>query len=344
MKPSRLSEIGEQNLIRRIRGWCGPGFRSPHFKVETDNGDDAFVAKLTSNPSIAITTDTMLEGTHFRLDWKSPHLKNIDLWESLGSKAMVSNLSDLAAMGHVQPLFAFITLGLHGDISVDNVDNLYRGIRKWLRLFRFNVAGGDIIRSDKSMISITLVGKKLSPKCVSRSGAKNGDLIMVSGPLGLSHAGLLTLQKQRRLPPALGKRLILAHLFPAPEMRAGALLASEAILATSMLDTSDDLLTSLEILSRSSRVGLEIELSSVSYPPALREAARHLGLTPAALFLQGGEDYKLLFTLPQVKAEAALRKIPGSSIIGRVTPAARGIRILQGGKPARVANLRFRHF
>ncbi len=345
MKPQPLlSRVGERKLIEKISRWCQSGRTAPHWRPEVPLGDDAFVAKLSPPATIAITTDTLIEGTHFRLDWKGPVLKGINLWEALGFKAMAANLSDLAAMGNIAPLFAFVTLGLHGDISVNNVDNLYQGIRKLSRLFGFSVAGGDIIRSDKSVISITIVGKKLSPNVIRRSGAKKGDVLMVSGPLGLSAAGLQILQKNLKAPLPWARILARAHLFPMPKMAAGRILSNRATMATSMMDTSDDLLTSLETLSEAGGVGFEVDLGLAPVPPALLAASRTFKTPAGSYVLYGGEDYQLLFTASAQKAPGILKKIPTSYILGKVCERSRGIRILEDERPWKGRDRRFKHF
>ncbi len=340
---SSLSRIGEQKLIRRIARWCRRPARSPYWNAEVPLGDDAFVAKMTSNPSLAITTDTMMEGTHFRLDWRSQYLNSLNLWQALGHKAMASNLSDLAAMGHVVPLFAFVTLGLHGDISVNSVDNLYRGFHHFTRLYRFSIVGGDIIHSDKSMISITIVGRKLSPNVIRRSGARSGDILMASGPLGLSAAGLQVLEKNPKLPPAAARLLVRSHLLPSPKLEEGRRLSDRATMATAMMDTSDDLYTSLETLSAASRVGFEIELDRIALPSALVAAGRAFKTSPWSYFLYGGEDYQLLFTVDPKNTVKTLKRLPASYILGRVADRSRGIRILKDGQKWSGRDLRYKH-
>ncbi len=339
-----LSQLGERELIRKIAVWCKPSFQSPDWYPKVGQGDDAFVAKMASNSTLVVTTDTLLEGTHFRLNWKSPYLHGINLWQALGHKAMASNLSDLAAMGYVIPLFVLVTLGLNGDISVDNVDNLYRGICKLSRLFRFSIVGGDIIRSDKSIISITVVGRKLSPNVITRSGAKKGDVLMVTGPIGPSSAGLQLLENRVNIRTEVARTMVRSHLFPMPQFSNGKILSIKANMATSLMDTSDDLVTSLETLADASRVGFNIDLDSIALPSALTAAAKALKCSPWSLFLYGGEDYQLLFTIAPEKASRILEKIPSSFILGQVTDRKLGIQIRQHGRPLIGRDTRFKHF
>jgi len=343
---SALFETGEFGLLRHIEKWCRSfsGSRNPGFKIQAGLGDDAFVAKLTTHSSLAFSTDTLLEGTHFRLDWMGRRFSDKIMWQSLGYKAAAVNLSDLAAMGAVSPLFGLVTLGLNGDISVDNVENLYRGIHKASREFRFFIAGGDIIRSDKSIISMTIVGQMHGCKPILRSGANAGDVLMVSGPLGLSSAGLKILTKQAKSKDSYESNLIRAHMFPIPRLKEGRILAGEDIMATSLIDTSDDLRTSLERLSEKSRVGFEVSLEEVPVDPDLVKFSKAFRVSPDSLILEGGEDYQLLFTVPPSKVPKVKNKIPSAYVLGRVRDESFGIQIRPHQNGEGRKEIRFKHF
>lgn len=338
-----VAEIGEFELIKRIQKSC-PAPKNHGFKEIVPNGDDAYAAKLASNCALAITTDTLCEGTHFNLKWLSRFLTPREVWQAIGYKAMAVNLSDLAAMGWVRPIFSFITLGLNGDISVDSVDNLYTGIRKIYNNYNFCVSGGDIFRAEKSIISVTIVGQLLSKGCVERSGAIIGDVLMASGPLGLSSAGVKILKNQLKSRSSENKFLIRSHLYPEPKLKEGKILANEDILATSMIDSSDDLMTSLEILAEKSEVGFQIDLDSVPIHPSLLKFCNKFGFKPLEFVIYGGEDYQLLFTVHPSKAEKVKKKIPSSYLLGTVKPKSFGIQLKMNGRPVRIKNSRFKHF
>src|SRR5207247_3191084 len=125
---------------------------------------------------------------------------------------------------------------------------LYRGMNELMRFYGFFIAGGDIIRSYKSMVSIMLVGELISKRALTRSGAKKGDVLMASGPLGLAAAGLKILQKRARISPNSAKILLRAHTLPRPKMKEGRILAEGDISATSLTDTSGALMTCVESL------------------------------------------------------------------------------------------------
>ncbi len=341
---TRLASIGEWETIRRIQKILPANkIPSPH-KILVGPGDDAAVVDFSTPCRLAFTTDTLVEGTHFRLDWMRRHLSEKEIWRSLGWKAMAVNLSDLAAMGGAKPLLALLTFGGHGDISVDTVENLSVGISNISRIYGISVIGGDTIRADKSIISICLVGEILTHKQILRSGAKNGDTLMASGPLGLSSAGLKTLQSRGKIKSRDELFLLQKHLYPVPRLKEGLCLGNVEIKSTSLLDLSDDLLTSLEILSRESGVGFECDLSKVPIHPALKAFCQKSRLSPYDMILYGGEDYELLFTVPSGHVKTVLKKIPDSYVLGRTLPKKQGIRIWNSGERVTIKDARFRHF
>ncbi len=330
----KLSQIGERGLLQKIEYWCSAQKSSPYFKPVVPLGDDSFVAKLATN-TLAVSTDTLMEGTHFKLQWLNSVLPPTRIWNALGHKAMAANLSDLASMGRVQPLFAFVTLGLNGDISVDSVDNLYKGMRKLGNLHGISIVGGDIIRSDKSIISLTVIGIFLPPsKPLTRSGAKIGDLLLLTGPLGLSELGLSYLRA--------GKKGFETHLFPTPRLKEGSIIGDN--LATSCIDTSDDLLTSLQILSAKSNVGVQVHLNHSHLPLSFQKRSKRLHKNPLQLFLCGGEDYELLFTCPKNKFKELKRKMAHSLLIGEVKEKKYGIQIFWEGEKIQPKGAGYRHF
>ena len=342
-----ISGLGERGLIRKVQNWCGPlpsGSFRRKASLEAGNGDDAFVVKLTSSRRLVFTTDTLVEGTHFKPNLFKGYLSEGRAWRSLGYKAMSVNLSDLAAMGGVQPLFCLITLGLDGDISVDTVDNLYKGMGELMRFYGFFTAGGDIIRSEKSIISVTIVGDLLSRKPILRSGAGIGEVLMATGPLGLSSAGLKILEKRVKPDENYVKILVGAHTRPEAKMKEGRILANEDTLATSLIDTSDDLMTSIEILGEKSRVGFEVFAGRIPVHPALLKFSKESMLSPYDFLLYGGEDYQLLFTVRPSKVARVLMKIPSAYAFGTVKPKSFGIKIIKNGKAFRLKDSRFRHF
>ncbi|OGR53757.1 MAG: thiamine-phosphate kinase [Elusimicrobia bacterium RIFCSPLOWO2_02_FULL_39_32] len=343
----KLSRIGEFSLIQKIQNWCKKREKiknSKPYKIIVPTGDDAFVAKLTSNTQLVVTTDTMVEGTHFDLNWKSSYLSLKELWYCLGYKAMAMNLSDCAAMGHVEPLFAFATLGVNGDISVDCVDKLYLGMLQLAQKQQILFAGGDTIRSEKSIISITVVGKLKSSFPITRCGAKVGETIMATGPLGLAYCGLKILNNKEKLKNSSWKSLVYKQLKPEPKLKESEILINKDFLATAMIDTSDDLLTSLEILKEKSSVGFEIQLEKVPIPEVLKNYCLKSHLSPYQILIHGGEDYQLLFTCSPNKVKNIQKKIASSFVLGKVKEKSFGIQFKMGEKTVQFKNLGFQHF
>ena len=201
-----------------------------------------------------------------------------------------------------------------------------------------------MIRSDKSIISIALVGELITHKPVLRSGSRVHDLLMATGPLGLSSAGLEILENRREPLNPDEQFLLKRHLYPEPRLKEGTVLGDVDRLATSMLDLSDDLMTSLEILRRDGGVGFEISLDGIPVHAALRKFCERGKFPTHRFILWGGEDYELLFTVPSSKAARVKRKIPRSYVLGRVMPKAFGIKILRNGKRFFPRDLRFKHF
>jgi thiamine-monophosphate kinase len=242
----------------------------------------------TQGELVVLTTDSLVEAIHFRLDWTG--------WEQLGHKALAVNISDLAAMGAV-PRLAVVTLGLRGDERVAELQSLYRGIGALARRYGMTVAGGDIVRSPEGLaLHVTALGESRAGKVLSRSGARPGDLIGVTGTLGASAAGLRLLgladdHPRRRAMTA--DALIEAHLRPEPRVALGAALLAGG--ATSGMDLSDGLIGDLPKILDASRVSALVDARRIPVAAAVRALFPEDWLD---LALRGGEDYELLFTAP----------------------------------------------
>lgn len=283
-----VRDIGEFGLIERLRAALpagaaiGPG-------IELGIGDDAAVWQPTAGERVVVTTDGLVEGIHFRLDWTD--------WADLGHKALAVNLSDLAAMG-AAPQLAVVTLGLRGDERVADLETLYRGLGALGARTGCAIAGGDIVASPTALtIHVTALGESRGGQVLSRAGAQVGDLVAVSGTLGASAAGLRLLgaaADDPRRAAATAEGLIAAHRRPEPRLALGALLLEAG--ATAAMDLSDGLLGDLPKLLAASGVGARVDAASIPIAAAVR------ALFPAdrlALALRGGEDYELLFSLPR---------------------------------------------
>jgi len=272
--------------------------------VFTGIGDDCAVLRLPPGHESLVTTDFTLEGIHFRRDWHPP--------ESVGHRCLTRGLSDIAAMGG-EPVAAFLSLALPGDLPQSWVDHFARGLISLAEKFGITLAGGDTAESPNGILAdIVVVGTAPKGKSVLRSGARPGQRIFVSGELGGSAAALVRLRSnpKKKLDPRGFRR----HFYPEPRVELGRVLRQKG-LASAMIDTSDGLSTDLAHLCEESGVGAELDAALI---PRARVAkpARQVDLD---LALHGGEDYELLFTAPSGKRIPA--QIAGVALteIGRIT-------------------------
>jgi thiamine-monophosphate kinase len=282
-----VRDIGEFGLIAALRDVLSPEVKSGS-DLEIGIGDDAAVWTPQPGERVVITTDSLVEGVHFRLDWTD--------WRSLGHKALAVNLSDIAAMG-AAPKIATVTLGLTGNELVNDLEDFYRGVDALAAPHEVKIAGGDIVSSPSGFfIDVSALGETRDGKVLTRSGGRAGDLICVSGSLGAAAAGYHLLREGResdRARAVSAELLISAHLRPQPRVALGKLLLQEG--ATSAMDLSDGLLGDLPKVLELSGVGARIDLEKIPVAPAVR------ALFPDSwqeLATRGGEDYELLFTLP----------------------------------------------
>ena len=269
----------EKALIARIRRQAHAGNR-----ILKGIGDDCAVLRIPHGHEALVTTDFTLEGIHFRRDWHAP--------ESVGHRCLTRGLSDIAAMGG-EPLAAFLSLALPSDLPQKWVDGFVRGLLKLGNRFGVSLAGGDTAESpDGILADIVVLGSVPGGKAILRSGARPGDRIYVSGTLGGSAATLeqMTVKPKSRL----NARDFVAHFFPEPRVRLGRALR-EKRRAAAMIDISDGLSTDLAHICEESGVGAEIREESI--PRAVIGKPAHK--VDLRFTLHGGEDYELLFTVPQ---------------------------------------------
>jgi thiamine-monophosphate kinase len=275
-----IGDVGEFGLLdalglgkRKFRsGWVGPG-------------DDAAVLPAPENP-IAVTTDLLAEGVHFRRTTASPR--------EIGYKALAVNLSDLAAMG-AKPIAYTIAAAFPPDLELTWVKDLYRGLDEAAKAFGCPLVGGDTSRCATIFLSLTLLGQCARRGAVLRSTAEPGEDLYLSGNTGESAAGLAVLERGEDRADPVFAPLVLRHLRPTPRLGLGRELARRG-LATSMIDVSDGLAQDAGHISRMSGVGLRVEAERLPLSAALSAAAARLGLDPLILMLSGGEEYELLFT------------------------------------------------
>ena len=322
----RLSELGEFGLIVRLaKALGGRDIQPAAGAVHLGIGDDAAVLGLPAGTSLVATIDALIEEVHFRKEWSRP--------EDLGWKALAVNVSDLGAMG-ARPLGCLVTLALPGAMPVRWVDRLYAGLAECAAAYGCPVVGGDTVRAPQHLaLSVAAFGAVPEGKQVTRSGARVGDLLCVTGVLGESGGGLALLRagrKERRFAAP-----IRCHVRPEPPVTAGVALAERG-LATAMLDLSDGLASDLQHLCRASGVGARTEAERLPISDTARQAAKALGVDPVRWALHSGEDYELLFTVPRERfAEVPPALAPlgvTATIVGEITQ--RGVRLVDAAGAA----------
>ena len=287
-----LNQLGEFGLLQRL-------FRripSPSGSVLIGPGDDAAVLRSSSRWDWVVTTDLLVETVDFDRSYSS--------YPQIGYKALAVNLSDIAAMGG-RPVAFLVSLAVPGRTPVRAVDEIYRGMLTLARRYRVALIGGDVSAAREGiMINVMVLGTVEHGSAVTRSGAKFGDRIYVTGTLGDSRAGLEILKMKRRLKPsAMESRLVRRHFFPTPRVEFGRLLCRQGW-ATAMIDLSDGLASDLRHLCEASGVGARIERDRLPVSAPLAAYARRLNRSAADYALRGGEDFELLFTVNRTRAAA----------------------------------------
>ena len=308
----KLADIGEFGLIKAISTIAdkGPG-------VVRGIGDDAAVLTPAPGTVSLITTDLLLEGVHFQLEFTDPY--------RLGRKALAVNLSDIAACGG-RPTAFLVSLAVPPETEMASVQALYKGMMEQAHLYGVSLIGGDTSRGKEWMISITLIGEVEERNCLYRNGAKDGDWIFVTGQLGDSALGLKMLKKGER-----EGYLIERHLDPTPRVKEGGQIARRG-LATAMIDISDGLIADLGHILEQSGVGAQVYLRHLPLSVSYREHVQQYYKKSFLLALAGGEDYELLFTASAERQEA-IKKLAQElgtpiTLIGEITAASRGVTLV----------------
>jgi thiamine-monophosphate kinase len=309
-------------------------------------GDDAAVLAASAGQWWHLTTDLLTEGVHFDLRTASP--------ESVGYRAAMANLSDLAAMG-ARPRYLLMSLAIPRSMTQRHILQIYAGVMQACRPHGVALIGGDTSASITGLfLNITLIGTTRTRAALFRKGARPGDGLYVTGTLGDSLAGLellsrrITARRAASLRPAHHRFLIRRHLRPTARVAEGQWLNQEG-LATSAIDISDGLSGDLRHICEESRVGAEVESALLPVSRACCAYADLRGLNPADLAVAGGEDYELLFTVPK-RHEAALQRQAESrryriSRIGMIRPRRFGLQIITGQGTVRpLPMISYEHF
>jgi thiamine-monophosphate kinase len=277
----KLKDIGEFGFIDRIAPLGN--FRSEG--VVKGIGDDCAVISIGGPDHLLVTTDLLVERVHFLMNWARP--------EVIGGKILTANLSDIAACGGT-PRDAFISLAIPETIEVEWLDGLYRGMANVARTFDVNLLGGDTTGSKGDFaINIAVTGLVPVDEVLFRHTAGADDIIVLTGPVGESGAGLEILLSSPEMPPEMATPLVASHLEPRAHVKEGRLLARSRA-CTAAIDISDGLSSDLRHICLDSGVGAVIYEAQLPINPVLAQVARIMRKDPLDWVLNGGEDYVLL--------------------------------------------------
>lgn len=293
-------------------------------------GDDAAVIDHFGKQTV-ISTDLLIEGVHFDLSYTP--LKH------LGYKSVIVNLSDIYAMNAV-PTQITLSLGISNRFSVESLDEFYEGVYAACEKYDVDLIGGDTTSSQKGfIISVTAIGEVAPDKFVKRSTAQKGDLLCVSGFLGSAYVGLLFLEREKKIfmespgvqPDLEGETYVIGKLLK-PEARKDMVefFAKQEITPTSMMDISDGLSSEALHICKQSNLGCVIYEEKLPVAEEMKKAAYKFEIDPTACALSGGEDYELLFTIPQSEYNKLVLN-EDISVVGYMTEPEAGSHIITKG-------------
>lgn len=313
-KQTEISTVGEFGLIDRLTA------ELPKINASTIKsvGDDAAVLEYPDT-QVLVSSDMLVEGIHFDLTYVP--LKH------LGYKAAMVNFSDIYAMNGT-PRQITVALGVSSRFTVEHIEQIYSGIRLACEMYGVDLVGGDTTSSRSGLIiCITCIGDAKKGSVVGRDGAKDTDLICVSGDLGSAYMGLQLLERekiasagQKEFKPKFEGKEYLVERQLKPEARRDIIqkLAEAGITPTSMIDVSDGLSSELLHICKASDTGCRIyeDRIPIDYQTAIM--AEELGMNLVTAALNGGEDYELLFTVP-LHTHDTIQKMEGVKVIGHIT-------------------------
>ena len=315
MTRTEIATIGEFGLIRRLT----EGIELQNESSKYGIGDDAAVLSYPADKQVLVTTDLLMEGVHFDLIYVP--LKH------LGYKSAVVNFSDIYAMNGT-PKQITVSLAISKRFSIEDMEEFYAGLRLACKQYNVDIIGGDTSSSLTGMaISITCIGEAEKGEVVYRNGARETDLICVSGDLGAAYMGLQLLEREKVVlkgeaevkPDFTGKEYLLERQLK-PEARGDIIkkLREAGVTPTSMMDISDGLSSELLHICTQSKVGCRVyeEHMPIDYQTAVMAEEFNMNLTTCAL--NGGEDYELLFTVPIADHEK-VAEMEGVKLIGHIT-------------------------
>ncbi|WP_410006798.1 thiamine-phosphate kinase [Aequorivita nionensis] len=319
-----IGSLGEFGLIDHL---------TKNFKIKQKStvkgiGDDAAVISCDSKKEIVVSTDFLIEGVHFDLSYVP--LKH------LGYKAVIVNLSDIYSM-NAEPTQITVSVAVSNRFPVEALEELYAGITAAAKIYNVDVVGGDTTSSTTGLIiSITAIGTVNKGEAIYRSGAKENDLLVVTGDLGAAYMGLQVLEREKEVykvnpnsQPDLEPYSYLVERQLKPEARKdiSGLLKELDVKPTSMIDISDGLSSEIIHICKNSKAGCNLFEDKIPLDPQVISTCEEFNLDSTTIALSGGEDYELLFTIktedyPKIKAN------PHLTVIGHMTDEKEGIHLI----------------
>ena len=318
-----VSQLGEFGLIDHLT----KGFDIKHSSTLKGIGDDAAVLDF-KNKKTVVSTDLLIEGVHFDLSYMP--LKH------LGYKAVVVNLSDIAAM-NAKPTQITVSIAVSNRFPLEAMEELFGGIALAAKVYNIDVIGGDTTSSQKGLIiSITAIGEANEDEIVYRNNAKENDLLVVSGDLGSAYMGLQVLEREKQVfqenpnnQPDLDAYTYLIERQLKPEARTDIkeLLEKLEVKPTAMIDVSDGLSSELLHICKQSNVGCNLFEEKIPVDPQFIDVCEEFNIDSTTIALNGGEDYELLFTIPLEDFDK-IKANPNFTVIGHITQASEGVNLI----------------
>jgi thiamine-monophosphate kinase len=321
-----LSQLGEFALIDHL---------TKDFPLQQPSsvlgiGDDAAVVKCTDK-NLVVSTDMLVEGVHFNLAYTP--LKH------LGYKAVVVNLSDIAAMNAI-PTQITVSVAVSNRFPVEALEELYAGIQTACNYYKVDLVGGDTTSSSAGLIiSVTVIGFSNSEKLVYRNGAKPNDLLVVTGDVGGAYMGLQVLERENEVfkvnpnnQPDLSMYTYIVERQLKPEARMDVieLLEKLNVKPTSMIDISDGLSSEIIHICKQSKTGVDLFENKIPLDPQVISTCEEFNIDSTTIALSGGEDYELLMTIAQ-KDYDKIKGNPNLTVIGYMTEPNKGMHLVTRG-------------
>jgi len=339
-KRTEIKELGEFGLIDRIASKA----RKEHPSTVMGIGDDASVHEV-NDKYVLVSSDMLVEGVHFDLSY-------IPL-QHLGFKSIAVNVSDIAAMNGV-PRQVTANLALSNRFSVEAVEIFYEGVKAACDAYNVDLVGGDTTASPSGlMISVTAIGEANKNTVTYRSGAKENDIVCVTGDLGGAYIGLQVLEREKQvylsnpdMQPDLKKyeKVVGRQLRPVARMDIIYELSDLGVVPTAMIDVSDGLASDVFHICKASKMGVALYEDKIPIEKQTYETAAEFSMDPNTCAMNGGEDYELLFTISQ-QDYAKLEKHPDIQMIGYMHSADKGkVMVTRNDNTVQIQAQGWKHF